>query len=35
MEDSVLKEREAAGGREGLMYDPGLIECAEFDWFSV
>lgn len=20
---------------EGLMYDPGLIECAEFDWFSV
>lgn len=19
---------------EGLMYDPGLIECAEFDWFS-
>lgn len=20
---------------EGLMYDPGLIECAEFDWFSA
>lgn len=20
---------------EGLMYDPGLIKCAEFDWFSV
>lgn len=20
---------------DGLMYDPGLIECAEFDWFSV
>lgn len=20
---------------EGLMYDPALIECAEFDWFSV
>lgn len=20
---------------EGLMYDPGLIECVEFDWFSV
>lgn len=20
---------------EGLMYDPGLIKCAEFDWFCV
>lgn len=20
---------------KGLMYDPGLIECAAFDWFSV
>lgn len=33
MEDGVVVwQKEAVGG---MMYDPGLIECAAFDWFPA